>query len=199
VLPLLKKAGLDRDDMSSYRPISNLTTASEVIERLFLNRLRPQLLGSRNFSRLQSAYRRGHSTETTLLHVLNGVYTAADQKRVTGLDMSAAFDTIDHDVLLERLYHRFGVRDAASYWLRSYLTNRQQFGNLSSLAATRRSSCHATPAFHKGLFLNRCCSPPTQHQSGDLIVSFGVCYHQFADDTQLFIAMNAADTAPALD
>jgi len=37
VLPLLKKAGLDRDDMSSYRPISNLTTASKVIERLFLN------------------------------------------------------------------------------------------------------------------------------------------------------------------
>ena len=80
MLPLLKKAGLDRDDMSSYRPITILTTASKVIERLFLNRLRPQLLDSRNFSRLQLAYRRGHSTETALLHVLNGVYAAADQK-----------------------------------------------------------------------------------------------------------------------
>jgi len=64
---------------------------------------------------------------------LNGVYAAADQKRVTalvGLDMSAAFDTIDHDVLLESLDHRFGVRDAASSWLRLYLTNRQQFVKL---------------------------------------------------------------------
>jgi len=87
-------------------------TAIQVIERLFLNRIRPQLLGSKNFSRLQSAYRRGHSTETALLHVLNGVYAAADQKKVTtlvGLDISAAFDTIDHDVLLKHLDQRFGV------------------------------------------------------------------------------------------
>jgi len=130
VLPLLKKPGLDKDSMSSYRPISNLATASKVIERVFLNRLRPQLLQSRNFSRLQSAYRHGHSTETALLHVLNGVYTAADQKKVTvlvGLDISVAFDTINHDVLLKRLEERFGVCGAAASWLSSYLTDRHQF------------------------------------------------------------------------
>ena len=115
MLPLLKKPGLDKEQMSSYRPISNLTTISKVIERLVLDRLRPHLLSSPNFSRLQSAYRRVHSTETALLHVMNSVYAAADAKKITalvGLDISAAFDTIDHDVLASRLESQFGVVDA---------------------------------------------------------------------------------------
>jgi len=92
-----QKAGLDRSSMSNFRPISNLSTVSKVIERLVLNRLKPQLHSSRDFCRLQSAYRSGHSTETALLHVMNQVYSATDEKRVTALvalDISAAFDTI---------------------------------------------------------------------------------------------------------
>ena len=113
--------------MSNYRPISNLTTISKLIERLVLDRLRPHLLSSPNFSRLQSAYRRGHSTEMALLHVMNMVYAVADAKKITalvGLDISAAFDSIDHDVLASRLESQFGVVGAASSWLRSYLRGR---------------------------------------------------------------------------
>ena len=73
VLPLLKKPSLDKEQMSSYRPTSSLTTFSKIIERLVLNRLRPHLLASLCFARLQSAYRCGHSTETALLHVMNSV------------------------------------------------------------------------------------------------------------------------------
>ena len=130
VLPLLKKPGLDKEQMSSYRPISNLVTISKVIERLVLDRLQPHLLSSPNYARLQSAYRRGHSAETALLHVMNTVYTAADSKKITalvGLDISAAFDTIHHDALVSRLESQFGVVGAASSWLRSYLHGRQQF------------------------------------------------------------------------
>ena len=130
VLPLLKKPGLDKEQMSNYRPISNLSTVSKVLERLVLNRLRPQLLASTNFARLQSAYRRGHFTETALLHVLNGVYAAADDRRATmlvGLDITAAFDTISHSRLLERLESGFGVTTGALSWLRSYLIDRHQF------------------------------------------------------------------------
>ena len=60
------------------------------------------------------------STETALLHVLDNVYRAVDQKKITvldGLDISAAFDTINHDVLLQRLEELFGVCNAASSWL----------------------------------------------------------------------------------
>ena len=132
VLPLLKKPGLDKEQMSSYRPISNLTTISKVIERLVLDRLQPNLLSSPNFSRLQSAYRRGHWWP--LLHVMNMVYAAADAKMITvlvGFDISAVFNTINHDVLASRLESQFGVVGTASSWLRSYLRGRQQFVRLA--------------------------------------------------------------------
>jgi len=70
---------------------------------------------------MQSAYRDGHSTEMALLYVLNSVYAASDSRRTTvlvGLDISAAFDTISHDILIERLEAQFGVRDSALSWLR---------------------------------------------------------------------------------
>jgi len=67
-----------------------------------LARLRPHLTNSANFSKRQSAYRQGHSTQTALVDVLESVYTAADNKEVTvliGLDLSAAFDTVCHSTL----------------------------------------------------------------------------------------------------
>ena len=73
VLPLLKKAGLDRSSPANYRPISNLSTVFKVLERLVLARLRPYLTNSANFSKRQSAYRQGHSTETALVDVLESV------------------------------------------------------------------------------------------------------------------------------
>jgi len=100
VLLLLKKAGLDRSSPENYRPISNLSTVSKILERLVLTRLRPHLLESTNFSKYQSAYQKGHSTETALLEILDGVYTAADDKQVTvltSLDLSALFDTVDYE------------------------------------------------------------------------------------------------------
>jgi len=103
VLPQLKKAGLDNSQPANYKPISNLSTVSKVLERLVLARLRPHLLSSANFSQFQSAYRKGHSTETALIEVLDGVFMAADDTQVTvliGLDLSAAFDTVDHRLLL---------------------------------------------------------------------------------------------------
>ena len=95
VLPLLKKAGLDSSQLANYRPISNLPTVSKVLERLVLARLRPHLLSSANFSQFQSAYRKGHSTETALLEVLDGVFTAADDKQVTVM----RYDTIRDAIL----------------------------------------------------------------------------------------------------
>jgi len=116
VLPLLKKAGLDRSLPVNYRPISNLSTVSKVLERLVLARLRPHFTNSKNSSKRQSAYRQGHSTETALLDVLDSVHTAVDSKEVTFLiclDLSAAFDTVCHSTLSKRLQIVFGVSGTA--------------------------------------------------------------------------------------
>ena len=116
VLPLLKKPGLDKVQMSSYRPISNLTTISKVIERLVL-----ETGCGHTCSHLRTSHDCSQRT------VMNTVYAAADAKKITalvGLDISAAFDTTDHDVLASRLESQFGVVGATSSWLRSYLRGR---------------------------------------------------------------------------
>ena len=130
VLPLLKKSGADRCDPANFRPISNLSTISKVLKKLALAQLRPHLLSSVNFCPFQSGYRTGHSTETTLLVLLNDVDTAGDDRRCTGvigLDISAAFDTISHKTLLHRLHAEFGLSSTALDWVCSYLSDRRQY------------------------------------------------------------------------
>ena len=81
-------------------------------------------------------YRHYHSTETAVLAVHNDLVRAADTGHVTALimlDLSAAFDTVDHEVLLEILQRRFAVTEIPLQWFRSYLTGRTQSGTLCHL------------------------------------------------------------------
>jgi len=129
VTPLLKKQGLDASSPNNYRPISNLNNISKILERLFINRFQPHVVSSPNFNKLQSAYRKNHSTETALLATLDHVYRTVDDSAVTllvALDLSAAFDSIDHSKLLDRLRTSFGVGGAVLKWLQSYLVARTQ-------------------------------------------------------------------------
>ena len=97
-----------------------LIDSLQVLERFVVARLRPHLTNSANVSKRQSAYRQGHLTETALVDVFEGVYTAADNKEVTvliGLDLSAAFDTVCHSTLTQRLQTEFGVSGTAISWI----------------------------------------------------------------------------------
>ena len=188
-MPLLKKADLDSSNPANYRPISNLCTISKVLERLALIQLRPQLLNSTNFSEYQSGYRTGHSTETALLEVLDGIYTAADNKQlsvVVGLDLSAAFDTVQHDVLLNRLRNEFGVDDKVLSWFQTYLEDRTQFVKVGKYSSSVVKMASGVP---QGSVLGPILFAAYTSPVGDIIKSHGVQYHQYADDTQLHIAM----------
>jgi retron-type reverse transcriptase len=119
VTPLIKKADLDEDTSANFRPISNLNNISKLIGRLFLSHLQPQILDAPHFDHLQSAYRPHHSTETALLLSFNNIYQAADNSQpslLVSLDLSAAFDIIDHSRLLSRLQTSFGISDTALSW-----------------------------------------------------------------------------------
>jgi hypothetical protein len=185
VLPLLKKRGLDQSVPANYRPISNLHTISKVLERLVLKQLRPQILDSVNFSCNQSAYRTGHSSETALLETLDSVYTAADNKCATvlvGLDISAAFDTISHEILIDRLSSEFGIRSLALSWIKSFVEERSQFIKVGqSLSSTVKLTSGVPQGSVLGPILFAVYTSPV----GDVISSYGVQYHQYADDTQL--------------
>ena len=107
IRPLLKKTGLDSDILKNYRPVSNLTLISKVIKKVISGRLNEHLINNSMFDPLQSAYRDKHSTETALIKVVqNDILSALDTGSpaiLLMLDLSAAFDTIDHDILLSRL------------------------------------------------------------------------------------------------
>jgi len=113
----------------NYRPISNLNCISKVLERLFLSRFQAHILASPNFNQYQSAYRPGCSTETALQLLLGRIYSESDEGKPTlliSLDLSSAFDVIDHVILLKRLSHSFGVTGTAYFWIQSYLCGRTQ-------------------------------------------------------------------------
>jgi len=193
VLPLLKKPGLDRAVLANYRPISNLSTISKVLERLALQQFRPHLLSSSNFDTHQSAYRAGHSTETALLEVFNRVFSATTDKKLTvlvGLDISSAFDMIDHNILLSRLHGEFGVTGTALAWLQSYISNRSQFVKLGRHSSAPVSCTSGVP---QGSVLGPILFATYTSPIGDLIRSFGIQHHQFADDTQVHLALRSCD------
>jgi len=198
VTPLLKKTGLDGDDPANYRPISNLNTISKVIERLALARLLPHVAASGNFNPLQSAYRKQHSTETALVKILDDLYRVIDEQKAAvliGLDLSAAFDTIDHDTLINRLQSVFGVTGVALEWIEAYLRGRSQYVKIGSERSLRTPCDIGVPQGSVlGPFLFSIYVSPIS----DIISSFGIQYHQYADDTQLYTAVKSGSEANSI-
>ena len=112
VTPLLKKASLDSNCLQNYRPVSNLPFLSKILEKVVLNQIYAHKSTNDLNEKFQSAYRKYHSTETALLRVNNDLLQSMDKKQCCFLvlsDLSAAFDTVNHNTLLNRLSHRFGL------------------------------------------------------------------------------------------
>ena len=159
-----------------------------MLERLALQKLRSHLLSSSNFDTYQSAYRAGHSTETALLEVFNQVFSTTSDKKLTvliGLDTSSAFHTIDHNILLRQLLGEFGVTGTALAWLQSYISNHSQFVKLGRQSSPL-VSCSSVPWVHTQRYFV-CCLHFTDTRS------FGTHDHQFADDTQVYLALRSSD------
>jgi len=129
--------GLDPTD-TSYRPISNLSVLSKLLEWIVARQLMTHLKDADLLPRLQSGFRLSHSTKSAILLVWSDILLAVDPGdfvAVVLLDLSAAFDMVDHDILLQRLESSFGIADVAKDWFRS---NCQAGGNLSPAEAYGR-------------------------------------------------------------
>ena len=111
VVPLLKKPNLDLT-FNNFRPISNLSFLSKLVQRVAANQLTIYMNQHDLGEPLQSAYTAFHSTETALLTIQNDILRSIDDKKIVlllMLGLSTAFDTVNHAILLSRLESRFGI------------------------------------------------------------------------------------------
>ena len=145
----IKKQTLDQEQFTSYRPITNVVFLSKILERVVASQTINYLTDNDLMSKLQSAYRRFHSTETALLRAcINDILLALDSRQkvvLVLLDLPSAVDTIDHDVLLDRLRSRYGIKRTALNWFRSYLTNRTQSVRIGDSSSSNRTLKYGVP------------------------------------------------------
>lgn len=195
VTPRLKKSGLDEADVKNYRPISNLTFMSKIVERLVCRQLVTFLQKHNLLPTHQSAYRRQHSTETAVLKIVSDLLLACDRGQVSLLallDLSAAFDTVDHSILIDRLQSAFGIRGPVIEWIHSFVTSRMQSVSFAGEKSTWSAIMCGVPqgsVLGPILFLLYCADVTY------IAHRHGVHAHSYADDTQLYVHCNAADCA----
>ena len=113
IKPHLKKLGLDTNELNHYRPVSNLHFLSKIIEKIVVSRLEEHMYAHNLYGPLQSAYRAKHATETAIIKLNNDIMDEGKCTILASLNLSAAFDTVDHDILLRRLQNVYGIDETA--------------------------------------------------------------------------------------
>ena len=129
IIPLLKKSGIDSDELKNYRPVTNEVFISKLSEKVVSIRLFEHMTLHNLHSKYQHGYKAFHGTETMLLKVVNDVLIGFDSNTATILlliDLSAAFDTVDISKLLDILEKDIGIKGTALHWFNSFLTGRTQ-------------------------------------------------------------------------
>ena len=119
----------------NYRPVSNLSCLCKIIEKVVASRLHSYLNQKDIFPKSQSAYRQKHSTETSLTRVQNDIIKLTAKKQqvmLEILDLNAAFDAIDKDIMCHRLRTYFGISKLALKWSNSYLNDRSTSVSIES-------------------------------------------------------------------
>lgn len=199
VTPLLKKAGLDATDMANFRPVSNLTFVSKVIERAVALQLNHYLNTEDLLPRNQSAYRKHHSTETALIRVMSDALMAADRQQVTLLgllDLSAAFDCVDHTLLLQRLRHQFGLTGVVLQWMTSFVTDRTQQVAYNGQLSTVQPLQYGVP---QGSVLGPLLFVMYTAELHQVVATHGLTLHQYADDCQIYLTTSVNEAPAAVE
>ena len=146
--PLLKKPNADCKQFSNFRPVSHLRFLLKLMEKSVFVHLNNYLTVNGLHERFQSAHKAHHSIETALLTITNDILLSLDSRDnvfLLLLDLSAAFDTVNHSLLLSRLKNSFGITGTVLQWFHSYLSGRSQFVEINDTKSSVRDLTVGVP------------------------------------------------------
>ena len=125
ITPVIKDKNGDSEAYKNYRPVSNLSFLSKLLEKVVYDQITAHLQFNNSYAKFQSGYRKKHSCETAMFKVVGDIQTNTCLMQSTALillDLSSAFDTLDHNILLERLFQNYAITDDCLQWIKSYYT-----------------------------------------------------------------------------
>ena len=205
IRPLLKSPKLDLV-FPNFRPVSNLAYLGKLAERFVSQQLMRYAELMDMMEPFQSAYRQGYSTETALLQVKTDILDAIDRKEVTYLvmlDLSTAFDTVSHKLLINCLKYCFGTTDTILQWISIYLTNRSQrvmvCNELGEVAELSRKSLEQ--GIPQGSTLGPILFNLFMSPLGGIWQAQGIKFAGYADDTQNYMSFRPLNNSsqPQID
>ena len=186
ITPIIKGKKLDCNSLSNYRPLSSTPFLAKIIEKNVALQLEVYLQDNNMQLDLQSAYKKNFSCETALTKVYNDVLTYLDSNTgiiMVFLDLSAAFDTIDHDLMLKKLRNIYLMDGNTLKWFKSYLENRQSYVKIDDHLSRGRRSRSGVP---QGTILGPILFSMYIQDVHNIISSHGLQYHIYADDIQIY-------------
>ena len=188
IKPNLKDESSDHDILSNYRPVSNIPIISKILERAILSQLNHFIESKSLHCPVQSGYRANHSCETLMVSLMDEVLRIMNNGEVAVLlllDLSAAFDTIDHHILIQRLLTDFGITDRALQWLHSYLEGRSFSVSINQAISDALCLLFGVP---QGSLLGPILFILYIKPLRDIALKYGLDIHLYADDAQLYIS-----------